>query len=242
MMLPINKIYNGDCLEVMKDIDDKSVDLILTDPPYNASNSNLGLKGYKTINEEWDKHFNPYSFLDIAFKKIKKGGSILVFCSYHLLGKYLEYGKKVQQIIHWEYITAFPALAKIYTPVIEYVVWFSTPKYTFNKKEAIIKQYFRSKKAMKVYMQYHGLKEIQRKQSTDKTLNDAVRCTAQELSDTCGVSTRTIRRAANTLNDLGLTRKSKTNVGYIFYIKRFEDGVLAYMECLNKNILLPVNK
>ena len=27
-------LYNGDCLEVMKGIDDKSVDLILTDPPY----------------------------------------------------------------------------------------------------------------------------------------------------------------------------------------------------------------
>ena len=28
------KLYHGDCLEVMKDIADKSVDLILTDPPY----------------------------------------------------------------------------------------------------------------------------------------------------------------------------------------------------------------
>jgi len=27
-------IYNGDCLEVMKNIPDKSVDLVLTDPPY----------------------------------------------------------------------------------------------------------------------------------------------------------------------------------------------------------------
>ena len=26
-----------------------------------------------------------------------------------------------------------PAIAKVYTPVIEYVVWFSTPNYTFNK-------------------------------------------------------------------------------------------------------------
>ena len=30
----INKVICGDCLEVMKDIPDKSVDLILTDPPY----------------------------------------------------------------------------------------------------------------------------------------------------------------------------------------------------------------
>lgn len=33
-MLKLNKIYCGDCLEVMKEIEDKSVDLVLTDPPY----------------------------------------------------------------------------------------------------------------------------------------------------------------------------------------------------------------
>lgn len=33
-MLELNKIYNGDCLEYMKQIPDKSIDLVLTDPPY----------------------------------------------------------------------------------------------------------------------------------------------------------------------------------------------------------------
>ena len=30
----INKIFNGDCLELMKDLPDNSVDLICTDQPY----------------------------------------------------------------------------------------------------------------------------------------------------------------------------------------------------------------
>jgi len=30
----INKVICGDCLKIMKDISDKSVDLVLTDPPY----------------------------------------------------------------------------------------------------------------------------------------------------------------------------------------------------------------
>ena len=34
MMLELNRIYNEDCLEGMKRIPDKSVDLIVTDPPY----------------------------------------------------------------------------------------------------------------------------------------------------------------------------------------------------------------
>ncbi len=33
-MLEVNKIYCGDCLELMKEIPDKSVDCIITDPPY----------------------------------------------------------------------------------------------------------------------------------------------------------------------------------------------------------------
>ena len=33
-MIELNKIYNEDCLEGMKRIADKSVDLIVTDPPY----------------------------------------------------------------------------------------------------------------------------------------------------------------------------------------------------------------
>jgi DNA modification methylase len=33
-MLELNRIYCGDCLDLMKEMPDKSVDLVLTDPPY----------------------------------------------------------------------------------------------------------------------------------------------------------------------------------------------------------------
>jgi DNA modification methylase len=33
-MLEINKIYCGDTIEMMKQIDDKSVQLVVTSPPY----------------------------------------------------------------------------------------------------------------------------------------------------------------------------------------------------------------
>ena len=33
-MLELNKIYCADCLELMKEMEDNSVDLVLTDPPY----------------------------------------------------------------------------------------------------------------------------------------------------------------------------------------------------------------
>jgi site-specific DNA-methyltransferase (adenine-specific) len=34
MKIELNKIYCADCLEIMKQIPDKSIDLVLTDPPY----------------------------------------------------------------------------------------------------------------------------------------------------------------------------------------------------------------
>jgi DNA modification methylase len=37
-MLLDNKIYNCDCLEAMKEIDDKSIDLIVCDLPYGCLN------------------------------------------------------------------------------------------------------------------------------------------------------------------------------------------------------------
>ena len=37
-MMPEIKLYKGDCIAAMKEIDDKSVSLIVTDPPYNLGN------------------------------------------------------------------------------------------------------------------------------------------------------------------------------------------------------------
>jgi site-specific DNA-methyltransferase (adenine-specific) len=59
----VNKIICGDCLEVMKEIPDKSIDLVLTDPPYGlniAKSGSLSIKGASSKKREftksnWDK-------------------------------------------------------------------------------------------------------------------------------------------------------------------------------------------
>jgi DNA modification methylase len=48
----LNKIILGDCLQVMKDIPDKSIDCIITDPPYNIKKA------------EWDKWKTKESYVD----------------------------------------------------------------------------------------------------------------------------------------------------------------------------------
>lgn len=49
-MLELNKIYQMDCLEGLKLLDDNSIDLIITSPPYNK-----GINGKTNKGEIWNK-------------------------------------------------------------------------------------------------------------------------------------------------------------------------------------------
>lgn len=66
----LNKIIHGDCLEEMKHIEDKSVDMILVDPPYGTTN----IKGWDKV-LPFDKLWNQYNRI------IKDDGNIVVFGS-----------------------------------------------------------------------------------------------------------------------------------------------------------------
>ena len=53
-----NKITHGDCLEIMKQLPDKCIDLILTDPPYgincDGGSYGLGVKPKELSRKSWD--------------------------------------------------------------------------------------------------------------------------------------------------------------------------------------------
>lgn len=49
-------LHNGDCLEVMKNIPDNSIDLIVTDPPYLIETSGGGL--YKQADKQYVKELD----------------------------------------------------------------------------------------------------------------------------------------------------------------------------------------
>ena len=68
-MLPLNSIIEGDCLEVMKEIDDKSIDMILCDLPYGTTACS------------WDKII-PFEPLWAQYKRIiKDNGAIVLTAS-----------------------------------------------------------------------------------------------------------------------------------------------------------------
>ena len=53
----------GDCLEIMKDIQDKSIDLIVTDPPYQFRKEDNGGGGILTT-RKYDKEIHENGFCD----------------------------------------------------------------------------------------------------------------------------------------------------------------------------------
>lgn len=147
----INKNHQGDCIELMSKIKDNSVDLILTDPPYNASKGGVNLPDNKTggayykVNEEWDK-FDKYSdYMDFTRKWIKESdrilsdkGSIMVCCSLHNVAEVImalkELNYKPLNIITWRKPNAMPSITKrMLTHSTEFIIWFSKgKKWTFN--------------------------------------------------------------------------------------------------------------
>ena len=68
MSLDLNKIYNEDCLEGMKRIDDKSIDMILCDLPYG------------TTQNKWDSVI-PLDELWKEYKRIIKDNGVIVLTS-----------------------------------------------------------------------------------------------------------------------------------------------------------------
>ena len=57
-MLELNKIYCMDCLEGLKQIEDKSIDLVLTDPPYFHGADIISASQKDKYDSSWDKKFD----------------------------------------------------------------------------------------------------------------------------------------------------------------------------------------
>ena len=49
----LNKIIQGDCLEVLKSLPDNSVDLIVTSPPYGDSRTTVAYGQYSRLSAVW---------------------------------------------------------------------------------------------------------------------------------------------------------------------------------------------
>lgn len=140
--MELNKIYNMDCLAGMEQLEDGSVDLLLTDPPYNVSmRSNFHTMGRAGVDfGEWDKGFDQKGWLDVALPKIKKGGSVVIFNDWKNIGEMKEvlerHGFVLKELIQWKKTNPMPRNRdRLYVTSCEFAVWAVKGKgWTFNRQ------------------------------------------------------------------------------------------------------------
>jgi len=98
----LNKIYNKDCLEGINRIADRSIDAIITDPPYFVGMTHNGQKGEMSDLAMCAPFFN---LLFKEFKRVlKDSGVVYVFCDWRT------------------YSFQYPIMSK-YIPVKNMLVW-----------------------------------------------------------------------------------------------------------------------
>lgn len=164
----LNKTHLGDCIKFMQKLPEGKIDLILTDPPYNASNGGVNNPNNKTggayykVNETWDKFDNFSDYLDFTRKWLKEAdrvlkpsGSIIVCCSFHNIGEVVislkELDYKLLNIITWKKTNPMPSITKRQlTHSTEFFVWFAKGTgWTFNYND--MKKYSKGKQLKDIW-------------------------------------------------------------------------------------------
>lgn len=100
-MLKTNQIYHADCLEFLEQVQERTVNLAVIDPPYNMRKA------------DWDTFANEREFFDFTFRwidalipKLKSNGSLYIFNTpYHsayILNYLVKKGLTFQNWITWD--------------------------------------------------------------------------------------------------------------------------------------------
>ncbi len=147
----LNKLVNGNSLEVLKKIPNKTFDLVFADPPYNLQiGENLKRPDNSKVNgvnDKWDQ-FESFEEYDIFCKKwlseckriLKDNGSIWVIGTYHnifRIGYHMQnLGYWILNDVIWKKNNPMPNFRGTrFTNAHETLIWASKgkkSKYTFN--------------------------------------------------------------------------------------------------------------
>ena len=152
--LPLNQVIQGDCLEVLRELPEKSVDLIFADPPYN-----LQLKGelrrpnltrVEGVLDDWDRFdgFAAYdefttAWLSACRRVLKDHGTLWVIGTYHNIyrvGAILQdLGYWILNDVIWIKANPMPNFRGVrFTNAQETLIWAQKKQgspYTFNYQE-----------------------------------------------------------------------------------------------------------
>ena len=102
----LNSIVHGDAMELIKELQDESIDLVVTDPPYNIGGGNKRTKvGNKLVSnkEAWGKwdifgvdEYDIFIFniLEECYRVLKDGGSLYFFTAREMNGYFCNYATR----------------------------------------------------------------------------------------------------------------------------------------------------
>lgn len=128
-----------DALEFLGQLDDGSVDLVYTDPPYNVSHKKKIFRDYRSGQRadlvydygEWDYEYDPIPFLEEAKRVTVDGGSIIIWTSEQLYGTYRDWaeqsdGMLAKQMLIWRKTNPVPNFRKVsHRQSTELMIWIS---------------------------------------------------------------------------------------------------------------------
>ena len=124
-------LYNDDCLKILKNIPDSSVDLVVTDPPYDIETNGAGL--YKQEDKQYVKELigmkDGFSeeILDELCRVMKKI-NIYLFCSQKQIIPLLDYFVKKKKcnwnMLCWHKSNPIPACGNKYLTDTEFILFF----------------------------------------------------------------------------------------------------------------------
>jgi len=146
-------LYNGDSLNLLKELPENSIDMIFADPPYFLSNGGFSLHAGKRVNVDkgqWDvsnglkKDFDFHvNWINECKRVLKPNGTIWISGTYHsifICGFALRLAKyKILNDIAWYKPNGSPNLScRYFTANHETLIWAAkdkNSKHTFNYKE-----------------------------------------------------------------------------------------------------------
>ena len=136
-----HKVIQGDCLEVLRDLPDNSVDLVVTDPPYNLKHINYGgtVNTVKKLNEslkdlERDNLIKGYDIITVCTELIRvmKEPNIYIWCNKAQIPDYFHFfvdkHKCKFDILFWHKTNALPTYSNKYLTDCEYLLYFRKGK------------------------------------------------------------------------------------------------------------------
>jgi site-specific DNA-methyltransferase (adenine-specific) len=140
--MEINKIYNEDCLVFLDKIASNSIDLILTDPPYEHEiNGGLIKDGYFERKLTRDRHINfisngfDYDRVFEQFDRVCKVPNMIIFCSNKQISKIMSYWEKKKYsvtLLVWKKPNPIPLANGNYVSDVEFMVYVRGKGATYN--------------------------------------------------------------------------------------------------------------